>query len=119
MNIEEFSSKIGSIPPFEFHLLDNPLIIKNHLGIKVAAFALAWVEAADYPGETRTYALAVHPSPGHGHTLKVLRQFGCPSADELWDSTPALFFKNWIQAWVISHPQELVKGGMIAARAKF
>ena len=119
MNIEKFSSQIGNSKPFEFCLLDNPLIIKDHLGSKFAAFALAWVEAADFPGETRTYALAVQPVPLNGYKLKVLRQFGRPSVDEPWDNSPGLFFKTWVKEWVSSHAQELVRGGMIASRARF
>ncbi len=121
MDVEEFSSKIGSVKlaPLEFHSLDEPLILTNHLGIKYSAFALAWTKVKDSPEDAYVYALAIYPKIGVGYQLAVLRQFGCPSTDTPWYDGAEWFFKAWVQDWLKSHLNFVINGAIRASRIKW
>lgn len=114
MTQEQFSAKIGTIKPYEFVLLDNPWMVQDFKTTKFAVFALAWGE--NRSGESYNYGLAVQPVIGNSYRLVVLYQHGILS-DNWWveydDRT------GWISEWLSKNPSKLVRGGMIAARAKW
>ena len=118
MNFEDFSSKIGGteLAPLTFHLLAEPVVIRDHLRSKYSAFALAWTGGREDVHDTGyVYALAVRPGVGK-YELCVLRQYDCPKVDDTWYGIAGFFFKAWVRDWLQNHPSDLVNGAIHASR---
>jgi len=119
MDFDDFISKIGSpkLPPLVFHLLEHPLMIRDHLRSKYSVFALAWT-GRQGESDNYVYALAITPRIG-GYQLAVLRQFDCPSIEEPWYTTKSLFHRPWVQEWISSHPTHLINGAIMASKVNW
>lgn len=102
------------LSPSTFVLLDEPMEIVVYLGGQMHVFALAWTNSREAELEGYTYALGIRPTV-RGYELWVTRVAGDP-VNRMWPGDMNYVHRDWVKAWIQSHPQELALGAMMVGR---